>query len=929
VKSLNVTLVMTICLLTILMVVQTEHRSHAVPYPDSSLPSQGSVSFTETEEDWIKANPIITLALDENNPPMNFSEPRGGFSGISLDYMQMIAEKTGLYLQYRGSTWDKALSKAMNHEVDGIMTASLKKEREPFLNFTEPYMITPLVLATRKDFPAANSISDFDGKVIAIVRGTVRSAIVQEHCPTSTILEVDSPSDGIKVLAEGKADAFFDDLPVVQHAINSNLLTNLKIALLYYSDAGAERVGLRNDSPELLTIFNKAIAAITNEEHREIRNRWLKLAEGASIEHELPLTGEEKTWLKAHPVIRVAADPEWPPLEWRGNDGVFHGIAIEYLHRLGQMLNVRFEIIQNRNWQELIQMGRLRQADLFPCVAETPERKEFLTFTEPYISTPVVLFSKAGSTYVQDIRFLAGQKVAVVQDYAAESYLRGDHPAINLISVKTIAEGLKLVSRDEVAYYIDGLLPTTYFLSHSGNSSIHVVGETPYVNHQRMAVRSDWPELVTILQKGLNAIPRAEQEAYQQKWASLRYEHGFDYSLLKWFLGAFLLCLVFIVQLQIMVRRRTRELKDSKQLIQEILDNAFQLQGLITLDGRILEINKATLDFLGLEKSVVRNKFFWEIPGLKGLRPAIKKFREAITTAGNGEFVRFDIALPTKSGELLDIDFSLKPVKDAEGKVIFLLPEGRDITERKRSEAKAIRTAHLASLGEMAAGVAHEINNPINGVINYAQIIYNKVASDSREHEVAERIIKEGERIAKIVRDLLTFAHDQGDAHVVSCIEETLTDAMILCQLRIDQEQVLVQIHLETNLPKILMNPHQIQQVFMNLITNACHALSEKYPGEDADKILEISIKTIISTIRPCLKITFTDHGIGIRKELLEKILNPFFTTKPAGIGTGLGLSISHGIIKRHKGSVEIVSEPGEFTQVTIVLPTANAAVGA
>jgi PAS domain S-box-containing protein len=908
-----------------LMVTQTEHRSHAIDSLNSSLPSQGLTPFTAAEKDWIKANPVITLALDEGNPPMNFREPSGGFSGISLDYMRVIAEKTGLYIQYQGSTWEKALRKAMNHEVDGIMTASLKKEREPFLNFTEPYMVTPLVLTTRKDFPEVNSINDFDGKIIAIVRGTVRSSIVKEHCPTSTILEVDSPNQGIKVLAEGKADAFFDDLPVVQHAINSNMLTNLKVALLYFSDAGAERVGLRNDSPELLAIFNKAIAAITSDEHREIRNRWLKLAEGASIEHELQLTGEEKAWLKTHPVIRVAVDPGWPPLEWRDSEGVFHGIAIEYLHRLEQMLDVRFEIIQNRSWQELMQMGRLRQADLFPCVAETSKRKEFLTFTEPYISTPIVLFSKAGAAYVQDFRFLAGKKVAVVQDYAAEDYIRDDHPSITLVPVKTMAEGLKLVSRDEVAYYVDGLLPTTYFLSQRGDSSIHVVGETPYVNNQRMAARSDWPELVPILQKALNAIPRAEHEAYQQKWVSLRYEHGFDYSLLKWFLGAFLLCLVFIVQLQFMVRRRTRELKDSKQLIQEILDNAFQLQGLITIDGRILEINKATLDFLGLEKSAVRNKYFWEVPGVRSLRGSIKQFKEAITMAGKGEFVRFDISLPTMSGELLDIDFSLKPIKDDKGRVVFLLPEGRDITERKQLEAQAIRTAHLASLGEMAAGVAHEINNPINGVINYAQIICNEVTVDSREHDVAVRIIKEGERIATIVRDLLTFAHDQGDAHVVCSIEETLADAMILCQSMINQEQVLVKMHLDANLPKVLINPQQIQQVFMNLLANACHALTEKYPGEDVNKILEISIKTITSTISPCLKVTFTDHGVGIQKELLEKILNPFFTTKPAGTGTGLGLSISHGIIKRHKGSVEIESEPGEYTRVMIVLPTANA----
>ncbi len=245
---------------------------------------------------------------------------------------------------------------------------------------------------------------------------------------------------------------------------------------------------------------------------------------------------------------------------------------------------------------------------------------------------------------------------------------------------------------------------------------------------------------------------------------------------------------------------------------------------------------------------------------------------------------------------------------------------GRTV-ERQCSRAEAIRAGHLASLGELAAGVAHEINNPINGIINYAQILINKSNKKSEEHDIASRIIKESGRISDIVRNLLSFAHDSKDEKSPSHILDILSDALALTVTQITRESIKLTVDIPPDLPKIMVEPQKIGQVFLNLISNARYALNQKYPGIHEDKILEILGEEANINDCPYIRITFCDHGTGISPEILDKVMNPFFTTKSGAEGTGLGLSISHGIIREHDGRIILESQEGKFTKVIIDLP--------
>lgn len=260
------------------------------------------------------------------------------------------------------------------------------------------------------------------------------------------------------------------------------------------------------------------------------------------------------------------------------------------------------------------------------------------------------------------------------------------------------------------------------------------------------------------------------------------------------------------------------------------------------------------------------------------------------------------------------------PIAEGSGEIRQALLLGQDIGEKMRTQADAIRASQLAALGELAAGVAHEINNPINGVINYAQLLINRL-SDNQNQDLAQRIVHESNRIASIVGGLLSFARPQQEKRQPIPLEETLHDCLALAGAQLRRDGIAPRLDLPADLPPVSALKYQLQQVFLNLISNARYALNEKYPGTHPDKHLDISGTPLEIDGQRWVRMLFRDTGTGIPPDILERVRNPFFTTKPPGLGTGLGLSISCGIIENHGGKLDIESVAGEYTMVLIDLP--------
>jgi len=260
------------------------------------------------------------------------------------------------------------------------------------------------------------------------------------------------------------------------------------------------------------------------------------------------------------------------------------------------------------------------------------------------------------------------------------------------------------------------------------------------------------------------------------------------------------------------------------------------------------------------------------------------------------------------------------PVTDSDNqqKVVALW---RDVTEKQAAAVAIMRAEQLVALGELAAGVAHEINNPVNGIINYAQILVNRSDERSMVREIAGRIVKEGDRIGRIVEGLLSFARRRHDDKGAVSVAEVLFDSMTLNAAQLRKDNITVKTNVPDGLPDIWAQQHEILQVFVNIISNARHALNEKYPDTHEDKVLEVTAEPLTFQDGRQVRICFKDHGCGIPAAILHKVMNPFFSTKTEQRSTGLGLSISHGIVEEHGGHLRLESEEGLYTKVVIELP--------
>lgn len=284
------------------------------------------------------------------------------------------------------------------------------------------------------------------------------------------------------------------------------------------------------------------------------------------------LTEAERTWLREHPVIRVAQDPGWPPIEFTNERGESSGMAVDYLTLIEKRLGVKFERVPNLSWQEAYARLKSWDIDMTTSVAVTPERETFWAFTKPYMTIPIVIVTQPQVTYISGLRELAGKKVAVVDGYAVSDWIPRDFPDIQLLRVKTAQEGLEVLQRGEVFAYIENMLVVGYHLAQRQMTNLKLAGDTPYTNSQCMAVRKDWSILAGILDKALDSISENERTTIYHKWLPIRYEHGVNYALV-WKVVA--LCALLLAVLIVWIRKLFREIR-SRTIAEAALRNSEQ-----------------------------------------------------------------------------------------------------------------------------------------------------------------------------------------------------------------------------------------------------------------------------------------------------------------------------------------------------------------
>jgi PAS domain S-box-containing protein len=355
-------------------------------------------------------------------------------------------------------------------------------------------------------------------------------------------------------------------------------------------------------------------------------------------------------------------------------------------------------------------------------------------------------------------------------------------------------------------------------------------------------------------------------------------------------------------------RARAAALERAEALYTRLVEGADDAICTVDEEGNFTSVNRALEKTMGVTREAVIGHHFTTLLPADERDDKWTMFASTITGKRHRREIRFIDAL----GQRRVASVNSAPIVD-HGRIAGAVAIIRDVTEERGLMEQVVRREKLVALGELVGGVAHEVNSPLTGILAFGQILQGEALGSEQNQRAVDTIVNEAKRAARIVGKLLTFARQNPAEKMRTELNQVLLDTIELRRYPLKMQQITLDLELEDGLPVTWADPFQLQQVFINLLSNAEQALAS-LPGER-----RIAVRT--SARDGQLVTVISDTGPGIAPEHLAHIFNPFYTTKPRGIGTGLGLSISFGIVREHGGMLRALAEQGRGAAFEVSLP--------
>ncbi len=356
--------------------------------------------------------------------------------------------------------------------------------------------------------------------------------------------------------------------------------------------------------------------------------------------------------------------------------------------------------------------------------------------------------------------------------------------------------------------------------------------------------------------------------------------------------------------------RLQKELIETKNFLESIVEKAGDAISVVDFEGRVLYWNEGAEKIYGYPKDEVMGKKVSQFlyPKDETLREEEEKWmNQLMERVKRGEVIpNVEVKRQTKDGREIITSMTLSPLRDAEGRITGVTRICKDITQLKKTEERLTLTERLSALGELTAGVAHELRNPLAGIKINTQILLRKKDLSETERKILKSTEEGIEKIQKIIDDMLHFAKPKEAHFKLEEINEVIERSLVILQTKFKKSSIVTVFERAEDLPKIWVDSHQIEQVLINLMLNSIQAM---------EKGGTLTIRTFLEKGNG-VGVEIRDTGVGISKFNLKKIFDPFFTTKSEG--TGLGLSISLKILETHGATLEVESEEGKGSTFTI-----------
>ncbi len=331
-------------------------------------------------------------------------------------------------------------------------------------------------------------------------------------------------------------------------------------------------------------------------------------------------------------------------------------------------------------------------------------------------------------------------------------------------------------------------------------------------------------------------------------------------------------------------RAADQALRDSEMRFRDLYDNAPVGYCELDSNGYIRRVNKTQLEMLGYAEQEMLGRPIWEFAADQDCGRTVRaRIAADVPLAGP-----FECAYERKDGSTLALLIEERILSDESGQKIGIRCTFQDITDRKQTEERLQEASRLASVGDLAAGLAHEINNPLTSILGFSELLMDE--------NLSEQARSDSQKAAKVVQNLLSFARRQEPQKQYTSITPTIERVLELRSYEFEISNVEVISKLLDNIPNTMVDEHQLLQVLVNLLTNAEQAISQ---GREGGRI-----KVLTEIVGDKIDISVSDDGPGVSTDALAKLFDPFYTTKEVGKGTGFGLSLSYGIVQQHGGDL-------------------------
>lgn len=670
-------------------------------------------------------------------------------------------------------------------------------------------------------------------------------------------------------------------------------------------------------------------------------------------ENNLNLTQEQREYLKDKKELKLCVDPNWLPLEKIENNEHI-GITSDFFKLISQMIETPIRLVETKEWTESLEKIKRRECDILSLAEKTPSREKYLNFTKPYFSAPLVIVTKVGVPFVDNLNSIKEKSLAIVRDYSMEELLKNKYPGINLIEVKSIYEGLAYVQQDKVSGFLDNSLVINYEIQKNNMKDIAITGQFEDTYYLSIASRNDETILNEILEKTLLSIDSNTRTNLINKWKNIKYQVETDYKLVLeiLFFGISIIVLFIYWNLKLKDEIRNKEiiqkkLKQSEEKFRTLFDIAPVLLDAFDDDRKVILWNKEcekvfgwSLEEIQKEKNpisllypdtLIQKEIFEDFQNNDGniykeWHPITKDGKEIITRWANIQLpndeiihVGYDITQQRKNEKIVQEKTEQLKIAKQQLEELNSSLENRIESEINKNTKQQIILMHqskLAQMGEMVENIAHQWRQPLAQINSLVLLIDMELNKNKFTNSILESKLNEIEILtaymSKTIDDFKNFFSPNKEKSIFK-IQIAIQKALDIVKGTVHLYHIKININVEKDLE---CNGYleELQQVILTILNNAIEALVlKKIPSGEIFIDAYKQDNNIVINIQ--------DNALGIDIKYLNKVFEPYFTTKQKSQGTGLGLYMAKMIIENGLEGVLNVENKLNGACFTIKIP--------